>query len=68
MCVKFRGLVITHKFLLSKRNMPHFVFVVFQTNRFDNQEKDSSEFGHCNLQNISLKMVEISNFLQNLGM
>lgn len=46
---------ITNYYHSLQYDMPYFVFVVFQTNRIDNQEKDSSEFDHCSLQNISLK-------------
>jgi hypothetical protein len=46
---------ITNFYNSSEFDMPYFIFVVFQTNRQNNQEIDSSKFDHCGLQNIYLK-------------
>lgn len=46
---------ITNNYHSLQFDMPYFIFVVFQTNRLNNQLLDSSEFDHCQLQNLSLK-------------
>jgi hypothetical protein len=59
---EFAGLNGKKKFELDITNfynsvefdMPYFLFVVFQTGKANTQEKDSSQFDHCKLQNIYL--------------
>lgn len=46
---------ITTQFNSLQFDMPDFVVAFFQTNRDNNQEKDSSEFDHCSVKNIYFK-------------
>ena len=46
---------LTTQFISLQFDMPDFVIVLFQTNRNNNQKRDSSVFDHCNVKNVSFR-------------